>query len=176
MVCPSCKKKLEKIILHNVEVDYCPKCLGFWFEKDELRWAKDEKDKNLIWMDIDLWEDKTKFKISPGQKLCPCCRLPLYEVNYGDSKIRVDICNICRGVWLDRGEFKKIIKYLKEKVDFEVLNNYAKNLLEEFWEIFSGPESFRDEISDFLAILKLLNYKFTAQHPTIAKMISLLPK
>ena len=56
------------------------------------------------------------------------------------------------------------------------LNNYVKNLREEFWEIFIGPETLREEILDFLTILKLLNYKFAVQHPNIAKIISNLPK
>ncbi len=169
MVCPICKIDLEKAILCNVGVDFCFRCLGVWFEEEELRWAKDEKDKNLKWLDIDLWKDKKKFKISSGIRLCPVCRLPLYEVYYGDSRIIVDICNICRGIWLDRGEFKRIIEYLQRKGHYEVLNNYLKNLIKEFWEIFTGPENLREEVLDFLTILKLLCYKFAIQRPTIFK-------
>jgi len=176
MFCPNCKIELEKAILHNVEIDYCPKCLGIFFEEDELRWAKDTADKNLNWLDFDLWKNETKFKISKLRKLCPSCRMPLYEVNYGKSQVKVDVCNLCHGIWLDRGEFKKIIGYLKEEDAFGVLQKYAKNLLEEFWEIFIGPEAFREELSDFLAILKLFNYKFATQYPTITKIISNLPK
>lgn len=191
MHCPLCKIKLEKVVLSGVEVDYCPKCLGTFFEEEELRWAKDEKDRNLRWLDIDLWKDQEKFKIAPLQKLCPWCRLPLYETNYGDSPVRqaqgdaerieasdikVDVCNICHGIWLDRGEFKKIIQYLKKKADQEILSHYLKNLREEFWEIFAGPETLKEEIDDFLTILKLLNYKFAVQHPNITKIISNLPR
>lgn len=176
MYCPSCKKDLKKAIFYGVEVDYCPNCLGIFFEEEELRWAKDEKDKNLNWVDIDLWEDLKKLSISREQRLCPSCRLPLYEVNYNDSKIIVDICNVCRGIWLDRGEFKKIIKYLKQKANYEVFENYNKNLLMGFWEIFAGPESWKEEFSDFLAILKIINYKFATQHPAITKIIAILPK
>ncbi len=174
--CPLCKKSLDKTIFFGVEVDYCPKCLGLWFERGELRLAKDKKDKDLNWLDFDLWGDKTKFEISQEKKLCPECRMPLYEVKYGDSEIKVDVCNICYGIWLDRGEFKKIIEYLKEKADYEVLNNYAKNIVKESWEIFVGPETFREEILDFLTLLKLLNYKFVTQHPYFTKTIEKLPQ
>jgi Zn-finger nucleic acid-binding protein len=176
MKCPRCKENLESAIFYNVKVDYCPRCLGLWFEEEELRWAKDAKDENLKWLDIDLWKQKKNFKISRGIRICPSCRVPLYEVYYGDSGIIVDVCNICRGIWLDRGEFKKIINYLREKADYETLHNLAKNLIEEFWEIFTGPETFREEVGDFLTILKVLNYKFLAKHPTIAKIILSLPK
>jgi len=176
MVCPICKKSLDKAIFYGMEVDYCPQCLGLLFEEDEIRLAKDNRDRDLNWLDIDLWKRKTSFKISPSDKLCPFCRLPLYEVNYGRSKIKVDLCNICKGIWLDRGEFKEIIEYLKREGHYEIINNYAKNLIEEFWEVFIGPETFREEISDFLTILKLLNYKFATQHPTLTEIISKLPK
>ncbi len=176
MVCPDCKVEMEKALLAGVEVDFCPRCLGLWFQEKELDQAKDQKDKNLRWLDTDLWKDEEKFRISRGSKFCPECRLPLYETEYGDSRIKVDVCNICRGIWLDRGEFKKIVSYLKEKADYEILNNYLKNLKEEFGEIFEGPESLQDEVDDFLTVLKLLRYKFAAQHPGIARIISSLPK
>ncbi len=174
--CPICKRALSSIILCNVEVDYCPKCLGLWFEEEELRWAKDEKDKDLRWLDIDLWKNEKEFKISYGIRLCPSCRLPLYEVYYGRSGVIVDVCNLCHGIWLDRAEFKKIIDWLKEKADYEILHNYAKNLFEELSEIFTGPETLREEILDFLTILKVLNYKFAVRHPTISQIILQLPK
>jgi len=37
----------------------------------------------------------------------------LMEVKYDESKTKVDFCKMCGGVWLDRGEFKQIINYLK---------------------------------------------------------------
>jgi Zn-finger nucleic acid-binding protein len=194
MICPSCQENFKQAVFYQVEVDYCPFCLGVFFEEEELRLAKDEKDKDLNWLDIDLWKDKEKFKVSQERKLCPACQVPLYEVNYGDSEIhpvksakggvakpqfngvKVDICNVCHGVWLDRLEFKKIIEYLKEKGNYQLLNDYFKTLTEEFKEIFVGPESLKEEIFDFLVVLKLFRYKFATQHPLITQIISSLPK
>ncbi len=176
MKCPTDKTDLDKAILHQIEVDYCPTCMGIWFEEDELRRAKDERDKDLNWLDVDLWDKKQDMRTSKGNRLCPSCRLPLYEVFYGDSDVEVDICNICKGVWLDRGEFKKIISYLQKKKDWEVIHNYSKNLAQEGIEIFTGPESLREEIADFFSVLKLLRYKFMARFPEITNSISQLPK
>ncbi len=174
--CYPCNKELDKATLYDIEVDYCPTCLGTWFEEDELRLAKDKKDDNLKWLDFDLWKDKRKFKISRGERLCPECRLPLYEVNYNDSEIKVDICNVCKGTWLDKGEFRLIIKYLKDKANQEILNNYAKNLAQEALEIFVGPETMKSELQDFAIISRLFKYKFITQHPKIANIILSLPK
>ncbi len=176
MVCPNCEKNLEKSVLSDIDVDHCPDCSGIWFEEDELRLAKDKKDENLKWIDVDLWKDKRKLKISRTDKICPECRLPLYEVNYGKSKIKVDTCNICKGIWLDKGEFKQVVDYLKKEGDWKVLNNYAKSLVEETWEVFTGPETTKEELEDLLTILKLFKYKFITQHPKISQVILGLPK
>ncbi|MFH1451370.1 MAG: zf-TFIIB domain-containing protein [bacterium] len=176
MNCPICKKNLEEMILSATAVDYCPDCLGLWFDKDELRQAKDNRDKNLRWLDVDLWKEKDKFKISRGTRLCPACRLPLYEVHYGTSGVVVDVCNVCHGAWLDRGEFAKIIAWIKQKANYEIFNKYLKNLVEETAEIFIGPEGIRAEILDFLSILKLLQYKLLIKNPEIIEAISQLPR
>ena len=176
MNCPSCDTTLEKALLAKVEVDYCARCYGLWFEENELQWAKDSEDRDLRWLDIDLWKHPEQFRVDYDTKMCPKDRLPLYEVCYGDSVVKVDVCNICKGIWLDRGEFKEIIEYLKQKEQHEILHHYAKNALAEIWEVFSGPEMLKEELLDFFTILKLLKYKFATQHPVIAKAILSLPK
>lgn len=177
MRCPIHKDvKLKSAIFYNTEVDYCPKCLGIWFEKGELRIAKDAKDKNLDWLDVELWNDKTKFNISKENKTCPACGVPMYEVVYGDSDIKVDLCNLCMGIWLDRGEFKKIIDYMQEKLSKEIYHHYGKKFFEEATEIFTGPESLEEETSDVLTVIGLLKYKLSAKYPTLADIISKLPK
>lgn len=171
MECPRDNENLEKVLFHTAEVDYCPKCLGIWFDKDELRLAKNDKDKDLNWLDFDIWRDKTKFNVLHIDKFCPVCRVGLVEINYDEAKTKIDFCKKCKGIWLDRGEFKQIINYLKNKSDYQILHNYSKSLVSELWEVFSGPEKFRDELEDFLTLLKLFNYKFAVQHPFLDYLI-----
>lgn len=174
--CPICKINLLSSIFYNTEIDYCERCLGLWFDENELIWAKNQKNKDLKWLDIDLWKDQTKFKVSYGARICPCCRVPLYEVYYGDSGIILDVCKLCHGIWLDRVEFKKIIAWLGVKANYEIMNNYAKNLLNEAKEVFDGPETLREEIEDFLIVFNMFNYRFSILHPTISRMLLSLPK
>ncbi len=167
---------MKKAVFQNTEVDYCSKCLGLWFDGDELRQAKDEKEKDLNWLDIDLWKDEKKFKVSQGLRACPKCSVPLYNVGYGDSRVQIDLCNLCKGIWLDRGEFKGIVKYLKEKGARDLAKHYFKNLLKEGAEIVIGPETFQEELHDFVCVLKLLNYNVATKHPVISAIILTLPK
>jgi uncharacterized protein len=171
MDCPIDNENLEKVLFHNVEVDYCPRCLGVWFDQDELKWAKDDKDAQLNWLDFDVWRDKSRFALKPSPKMCPVCRVMLTEVRYDDSKVKIDFCKHCQGIWLDRGEFKQIINYLKRKSDYEILHHYTQNFVKELWEVFAGPEKFREELADFMMLLKLCNYKFVVQHPFLNSWI-----
>jgi uncharacterized protein len=176
--CPNHHKEpLQQALFHHVEVDYCPECLGVWFDKDELAHAKDDKDEQLKWLDFDIWRDKSKFTIQNNlKKRCPVCRIPFTEVHYDNSKVKVDFCKHCQGIWLDRGEFKQIIIYLIRKYDYEMLHHYVKNLAIQLWEVFSGPAKFREELEDFLMLVKLFQYKFVAQHPHLEALIKELPK
>ncbi len=178
MKCPNDNTELEQMLFHEVEVDYCPRCLGMWFDKDELAYAKDDKDKQLNWLDIDIWRDKAKFHISKSTRHCPYCSAGLVQVGYdshssneGQTHVKIDFCKNCEGLWLDRGEFKQIMVYLKKKADYEILHRYIKNLITELWEVFTGPQGLRGELADFLMLSKLLNYKFAVQHPFINKWI-----
>jgi Zn-finger nucleic acid-binding protein len=175
-LCPHHRIPLMQATLLEVHIDYCPQDYGLWFDERELAQAKDERDRDLRWLDIDLWKDPAKFKLTAKQKLCPKDRLPLYEVEYGDSGIRVDVCNLCQGIWLDRGEFKNLVVYLREKAEHRILYHYARDLFEEAWEVFSGPEMLREEILDFLTILKLLMYKFAAQYGRLSQIMLSLPR
>ena len=171
MECPNKHGQLEKLLFHTVEVDYCSTCLGMWFDKDELAFAKDDKDKQFKWVDFDIWRDKGKFTLSKTDKHCPSCRAMLMEVAYDGSNVTVDFCKHCQGIWLDRGEFKQIMVYLRKKFDYEILHRYTKNLVQQLWEVFTGPQDFREELSDFFMLMKLFNYKFVVQHPLLNSWI-----
>ena len=177
MNCPNNHKEImQKVLFYNTEVDYCPECLGVWFDQDELMLAKDEKDETLNWLDFDIWRDKSRFKVARIDKRCPACRTLFFEVKYDGSKVKIDFCKHCRGVWLDRGEFKQMVVYLNRKHDYEILHHYTKNLVVQLWEVFAGPKKFREEMLDFFMVLKLLNYKFVVQHPFLNSLIEDLPK
>ena len=36
MDCPSCSEPLIVVEREGIELDYCPKCKGLWFDADEL--------------------------------------------------------------------------------------------------------------------------------------------
>ncbi|MEA2064197.1 MAG: zf-TFIIB domain-containing protein, partial [Gemmatimonadota bacterium] len=109
MKCPSCLRELEQKIFNDITIDECNECKGIWFEKDELRQAKDNADPDLNWMDFEIWKHEDQFKVSARNRHCPQCEQPMALVKYGKTNVNIDCCAKCKGVWLDKGEFRKII-------------------------------------------------------------------
>ena len=176
MKCPTSKiDDLQSIHIGNVIVDSCPECKGFWFDNDELRKVKDIKINDANWFDIDLWKDESKFSGVKSSKVCPKCANALYKINYGGSDVEIDVCKNCKGIWLDRGEFEKILKYVKGESAGEILNNYKNNLIKEGKEIFTGPENVKSEVADLLMLIDFFKYKFMTQNEKLGNLLINLP-
>ncbi len=176
MKCSQDNEKLIQFDYKGVVLHICPHDNSIWFDQDELRQAKDAKDEYLRWVDADLWKEKGKFRISKSELLCPRDRVPLYETRYNESDIVVDVCSVCEGMRLDKGEFDKIIDYLRDRVSRETITGYLKDIGEEGFELFSGPEGFSSEAKDLLMVMKLLTYRIGVQFPLLKDIIQHLPK
>jgi Zn-finger nucleic acid-binding protein len=44
---------LRRTDYHGIRRDECPRCLGRWIDRDELRRAKGRTDRDLRWLDFD---------------------------------------------------------------------------------------------------------------------------
>lgn len=171
MNCPKCKEEMHTRKIGSVEVDECAKCNSAWFEEDELRKCKDEAESDLQWMDFELWENQDRFEVSAKSMSCPKCDAKMAAIEYGESGVEVDVCLKCKGIWLDGGEFQKIIEALTEELDTKTAAEYMKASLEEAKEIITGPEGFISEWRDFLTVLRMLEYRVFAENPKVADTI-----
>lgn len=170
MKCPDCKSKLQQVNCKGIIIDECIKCKGKWFDRDELRKAKDRTDDDLRWLDFDPFgEDAEQLSVAAEGKVCPKCSKKMLSLKYIDSKVIIDKCICCKGIWLDPGEFAKIIRYLENKVCAKTEAEYLKDTFKQFTEVFTGPEGLISEVKDFLAVLYLLELRIAVEHPHLAK-------
>lgn len=107
MNCPKCKTAaLAPTQVQAVQVDQCPRCHGIWFDEQELGrlLAADRKDlKPLARSTNDPGTDA----VTGG---CPRDGKELLRVRSAkDRQVVVDICPRCRGIWLDGGEFRRLL-------------------------------------------------------------------
>jgi Zn-finger nucleic acid-binding protein len=123
MNCPKCGSALEKIKIKEIELEKCTVCHGLWFDEGELKKITElqlsENEKEELGWSI----SETKVNVSPkkeGSHLCPKCNNPLREINYlYESPVKIDVCEVCNGIWLDFGELGEIAAYMAKKKDLD---------------------------------------------------------
>ncbi len=113
MYCPRCNNTpLQEHKINDIsctlQVDVCPKCGGTWFDHGEL-----EQIENIVELSI-IEIRKIPDKDTQLQKLkCPSCNLHPALLKYEhqrDKKVIIDYCEVCHGIWLDKGELEAIQK------------------------------------------------------------------
>src|SRR3990167_330823 len=113
MKCPNNHTSFQEMKIGNVKVDRCSECNGIWFNKDELRQAKDSQDEYAKWFDFDLWDNEKNFKPTQSLRLCPIDQIPMFKIKYEGSTVEINVCKKCFGVWLDKDELKNIVEFVK---------------------------------------------------------------
>ncbi|MHC5055270.1 MAG: TFIIB-type zinc ribbon-containing protein [Planctomycetota bacterium] len=100
LMCPKCQGRLHEDTLKSsgVRVDSCPSCRGMWFERDELAAHSAAVEGRLV----------PGTDASVSRRRCPVCGVPMTKFRYSGTEVEVDLCEECRGVWLDLGELKSI--------------------------------------------------------------------
>lgn len=125
-------------------------------DTQRLRKLKDKWDKEnwttLNWMDDEV-ENLGDATTALSELSCPKCQKKLMSVIFGESKVVLDFCLDCKGVWLDRDEFKGIVNYLGDKIQKISSDEIKGKIKEELKEIFTGPENILSEIIDAKAVL-----------------------
>jgi Zn-finger nucleic acid-binding protein len=101
MNCPKCRQqglKERYVSGANRNVDYCPKCKGIWFDGGELEQAMPVADPQLQ-------IPRHAVRLTAP---CPRCAKPLYAFPYPQTRVNIEMCKGCKGLWLDAGEFQWI--------------------------------------------------------------------
>ncbi len=112
MECPRCHKKLTSKTIRDInvsiQVDHCNNCGGTWFDEGELSV-------------IDTLIEPTMLEIRKIPNMntqllkleCPSCNIKhkmIKTKHPRDSKVIMDFCETCKGIWLDKGELDAIQK------------------------------------------------------------------
>jgi uncharacterized protein len=103
----------------NTTVDRCRACAGVWLDPGELETIQQGSHISPAELDdVDVIADAYEMarqKALPGIK-CPRCGLSLEAVEYAYcSRILIDRCAKCGGIWLDAGELEALEKFFKRE-------------------------------------------------------------
>jgi Zn-finger nucleic acid-binding protein len=170
MKCPDCSSELKVCKLKGISIQECLKCKGKWFGRNELMLAKDKTDDGLRWLDFDPFgKDAEQLSVASDGKQCPACLEKMQSLTYSQSKIVIDKCQSCQGVWISHGELARIIRYLENAVNTESVRNLGKETFKEFIGIFRGQKGLISEVKDFLAVLNILETRIAVENPQWAQ-------
>ena len=159
----------EAFRLRNLEDDFDKliwKCGRAWST------IVDATDRDLGWVDFDLWKHPDRFRVGEKPMTCPSCSISMVAIDYDDTEVEVDFCTSCRGVWLDGGELEKIIGSLTENLLTMEASDYARASLEEAKELITGREGAASEWRDLATVLRLLQYRILSGNPTLGRMLA----
>jgi Zn-finger nucleic acid-binding protein len=168
MKCPRCAEPdLVAKTIETVEFDECPRCGGVWLDQGELEQAKDLVAPDLRWWDFEIWKHPEQFKLVENPLFCPNDSKEMLAINYGSTNIEIDVCSQCRGIWLDGGEFDKIIEALNNELANAEFSDYVRASLEEGKEVITGEGGVRSEWKDFTTVLRLMQYRIFVEKPRL---------
>lgn len=171
-MCPKCKVELKNRRYKGVSVDECENCHGIFFDRGELERAKTNADDDLRWLDFVLFSVTDFAKLRDEQGDCPKCSFAMEGMQYAGSSVIISKCPNCQGVWLDKGEFGKIVAYLENVVSSKSSAELADDLKHQVADVIVGPKTEVDEVKDLMALTRLLEERWTAEHPTIEKILA----
>ncbi len=139
MICPVCKRDMIDVEYSQIELDYCTKCRGVWFDAEELGLLFDRmglEDHGLPLDDVlDLPEAVTSEK---GRK-CPICSQRMKKTTIGDKDgVLIDACIQGDGLWFDGGEVSQLVKHLARKPSGKA--GSQQQVLDFLGEVFQSEE------------------------------------
>lgn len=169
--CPKCGIELKEKIIGPVNVDECESCKGIWFEKGELHEAEEVVDENLNWLDFEIWKHPENFKAKETDLKCPVCDINTVIIEYGHTGVEINYCQSCHGIWLDKGEFPKIIESFEDEIADKTFSEYLHASLHEAKEIVTGHESLMSEWKDLSSILRLMQYRLFVEKPKLIETL-----
>jgi Zn-finger nucleic acid-binding protein len=171
MHCPRDHGELTDRQIDSVQVKECEVCKGLFFEKGELDEATLVVEPDLDWVDFDIWKHEDQFKLVPAEIRCPNDDSQMVTTKYGEDGAEIDLCPKCHSIWLDKGEFEKIIHSMEQQVDAMSASAYVKESLTEAKELVTGEDSFSSEWKDLSTVMRLFQYRVLVEHPSLTKAL-----
>src|SRR6185312_4688431 len=171
-VCPACGGKLSGYSLGWLRFTGCPACKGMWLRPDELRRLKNKADEGeLQWLNADI-DQLERANAVETARVCPQCPAQkLVAAIFGDSKVVVDFCPNCRGLWLDRSVFDRMTEYLEEKRRHAHPGDAAEQMRRDWSGLWhGGPEPRAAELENLAADLHALVHLTLFEHPKLVNL------
>ena len=113
MRCPVCKVPMIVIEHERIELDYCTKCLGVWFDAGELELLLESAGMHSADFNMQKILGMPERKIKEAARKCSLCGKKMKKLSIvSDPEVVIDACVQGEGLWFDGGEVGQVIKHL----------------------------------------------------------------
>ncbi len=116
MICPTCKSDMIVVEHSRIELDYCTKCQGVWFDAGELELLLETMTLNEPGLSLDNILSSPEAESSEKKRRCPICGQMMKKATLGKQpEVLIDACPQGDGLWFDGGEVDQLISQLSKK-------------------------------------------------------------
>lgn len=171
MRCPTCDVALVERSFEGVRARECTSCGGLWLERAAFQAAGARDDPDAAWLDLSLWKDVARFQATPTVHACPACGRALVRLRHGGDDHSLDYCSSCSGVWVDRDAFRAIVETLRTEVSGLSTSQVLEASLREAGHLLTHPGSALSDWKDLTQLLRLLEVRVLAEHPTLRGIV-----
>jgi len=135
MICPVCGKDAVIVEYNNIELDYCPKCSGVWFDVGELELLLEAAGVGGHERFLEGLKNSQEVKVSEKKRRCPVCLRKMGKVYIDEEKkIVTDVCKGGHGVWFDGGEVASLIQELAKKAPDKAESKHVLGFIQEIFK------------------------------------------
>ncbi len=140
MICPVCNEDMIVVEYKGIELDYCTRCQGVWFDSGELRLLVRSLGFESGAPPFEGISSQPEPKHGEKHRRCPICRKKMRKLTFGNQpEIIIDACQRGDGLWFDGGELAQMLQKLAQQPQTEVsTQQQIANFLR---EVFQGTQS-----------------------------------
>ena len=112
MLCPVDRIPAIVIEYEKIELDYCTRCRGVWFDAGELELLLGSAGLggHEAFLEAVM---KSAASVSEKKRRCPICNIKMNKAFVDkEAKTVVDICPEGHGIWFDGGELERLLSEL----------------------------------------------------------------
>jgi Zn-finger nucleic acid-binding protein len=110
MKCPVCRIDMIAVEYRKIELDYCVRCSGVWFDSGEIELLLDTikgEGSGFSGMGLTGLEETES---TEKKRRCPICNQKMKKMTIGEEpKVLIDGCPRGDGLWFDGGELQQVI-------------------------------------------------------------------
>ena len=104
-MCPICSNSMLVLEFDGIDIDWCERCRGLWFDVGELELLLKRHGSGAD----PVWSERSEVDHIEGGK-CPRCRSRLRDFDPGDSPgPTISTCPMGHGVWCPSGAISGLV-------------------------------------------------------------------